>query len=254
MYRLVVQLLQPYTLAWLLAVVAFVYAWRRHREARGRLVLLGIPLLWLLLLSTPAVAHLAVGSLEWQYAPLEAPPEDVDHVVVLSGSIRPPGPGRTKPEPDEDTLQRCLHALELYRRRPCRLVLSGGHCDPACPEVSNAAVMRDFFRQHGIPEADLVLEESSRTTHENAVGCREVLEPLGVRRVVLVTEAAHMYRSVLSFRRQGFDVTAAPCNYHLRRFGWSLHSFLPEPGAAANSQGVCHEWLGTLWYWWNERI
>lgn len=254
MYRVVVDLLQPYTLGWLLTFAAFVYLWIRSPEVRRRLLLLAIPLTLLLLVSLPAVAHVAVGSLEWQHPPLTEMPDEVQYIVVLSGSIRPPSVVRPEPEVGDDTLQRCLHALELYRRKPCKLVLSGGFCEPACPEVSHAAVMRDFFLSHGVPDSDLLLETFSGTTHENAVGCRELLNPFSVKRIVLVTEATHMYRSVRTFQKQGFDVTPAPCNFHLGPFLWSLRSFLPNPGAAANTEAVCHEWLGTIWYWLNGRI
>ena len=37
-------------------------------------------------------------------------------LVVLSGSIRPPDSIRARTELGPDTLYRCLHAVELFRR------------------------------------------------------------------------------------------------------------------------------------------
>jgi len=65
MYRLAEWLFRPYTLLLLLTVLAVANLWWRHREARRRLLWLIIPLLVLVTLSTPAVAFLVLGSLEW---------------------------------------------------------------------------------------------------------------------------------------------------------------------------------------------
>ena len=97
-----------------------------------------------------AVGHLALGSLEWQYPPLESRPAELDAIVVLSGSIRPPDPAAGRPEAglEQDSLYRCLHAVTLYRQGPpCRVVVSGGHVENRAPEVSCAQVMRDFLIQ-----------------------------------------------------------------------------------------------------------
>ncbi|HUT14201.1 MAG TPA: hypothetical protein VMY42_27190 [Thermoguttaceae bacterium] len=65
MYRPAEWLFRPYTLLLLLTVLAVANLWWRHREARRRLLWLIIPLLVLVTLSTPAVAFLVLGSLEW---------------------------------------------------------------------------------------------------------------------------------------------------------------------------------------------
>jgi hypothetical protein len=65
---------------------------------------------------TPAVAHVALGSLEWQYAPANEMPIDAEAIVVLSAGVRPPSGARAEAELDEDSLQRCLHAANLYQR------------------------------------------------------------------------------------------------------------------------------------------
>ena len=46
------------------------------------------------------------------------------------------------------------------------------------------------------------------TTKENAVFTAAILQPQGVRRIVLVTDEPHMWRSVLVFRAYGFKVVA----------------------------------------------
>ena len=80
MYHLLVAVLQPYPLLLLLLWLAWGNLWRRRRETRRRLLLLLAPLLLLTLCSLPAVAHVVLGTLEWQYRPLREVPEDAEAI------------------------------------------------------------------------------------------------------------------------------------------------------------------------------
>ncbi len=58
----------------------------------------------------------------------------------------------------------------------------------------------------GIPSEALEEEHCSRTTKENALFTASILEPQGVKRIILVTDPPHMLRSLLTFRNMGFEV------------------------------------------------
>jgi uncharacterized SAM-binding protein YcdF (DUF218 family) len=253
LYFALSEILQPFTLLVLLVVLALVWYWRK-RQSRRRLILLTVPVVLLVLLCTPALAHVALGSLEWQYRPLAQPPADADAMVVLAGAVRPPSSLRPRAELSHDTYYRCLHAVELYRARPCPIVVSGGKVDASEPGPACAEVMRDFLREMGVKEQDVLVENESRTTYENAVFSRRVLEPRQARRVVLVTDAVSMFRAVRCFEKQGLAVTPAPCDYRTGDFRWELTAFLPNPFAAKHAGEVGHEWVGCLWYWLRGRM
>jgi uncharacterized SAM-binding protein YcdF (DUF218 family) len=253
-YSFVTGLLQPYPLCLLLTAAALGYAWSRRPAARRLLLGAALPVAALVLLSLPAVSHLEMGSLEWQYPPPREPPARVEALVVLGGSVRTADAVRPRAEPGTDTVYRCLHAAELYRAAGgCPVVVSGGRVHgPSGP--SCAGVMRDFLTGVGVNGADVSTQDESRTTYENAANTRKLLEARGVRRVVLVRDAAHMARAAGCFRRQGLEVVPAPCNYHATTFDWSADEFVPGPAAAQRSAEAFHEWGGTLWYWLTGRI
>jgi uncharacterized SAM-binding protein YcdF (DUF218 family) len=253
-YFFLTGLLQPYPLCFLLAAAALGHAWYRAPGVRRRLVWLALPFAGLVLLSLPALSYLEVGTLEWRYPPLREPPARVEALVVLAGGIRPADALRPRPEPSEDTAYRCLYAAELYRAAGrCPVVVTGGRMNgpsgPSCAEV-----MRTFLTELGVNEADISTEDDSQTTYENAANTRKLLEPRGVRSVVLVTDAAHMFRAERCFRKQGLEVVPAPCNYRASSLRWSALDFVPSPGAAGRSAEAFHEWGGTLWYWCTGRI
>jgi len=254
-YRFTVALLQPFPLLYLLTLAALARLWLKRRGKRRRLLLAIVPLGMLGLVSLPVVGHLAVGSLEWRYPPHDEVLGDAGAMVVLSGYVRPPSNTLPDAELGSDTLMRCLHAARLYKAKPCLVIVSGGQVDPSTPGPTLARVMHDFLLGQGVKEEDLLLEDRSRTTYENAVLSGDILSRRGIDKLVLVTSASHMPRSERCFRALGFRVTPSACDYHTAGFSWSLSDFLlPNPHAATGVELATHEWLGMGWYWLNGRI
>jgi len=224
--------------------------WRRPREPIRRLLVITLPFVALTLLSMPAVAYFALGTLEWRYPPSEQRPDHARAIVVLGGGIELADATRVRAEMNSATLTRCLHGARVYHRgKPCPVVVSGGRVGnrPSTPAVAH--LMRDFLRAQGIDDADLIVEDRSRTTHENAVECRKLLDQLGIDEVILVTDATHMFRALRAFRKQGIAAVASACNHRATQFGWDVFDFLPSAAAVQYHQQVLHEWLGCVWYW-----
>lgn len=106
-----------------------------------------------------------------------------------------------------DTRARTMEAVELYRRgwAPV-LVFSGAAADKTGP--SNAQVMREYALEQGVPDASIIVEGDSETTHENAKLSRSVFVDNRFSRIILVTSGYHQRRASLEFRKvAGSDVT-----------------------------------------------
>lgn len=254
-YYFLTALVQPYSvlLFGLLAGLVVGWRWEAQRRRGQRLALACLLLLWLI--STPLVSYWAVWSLEGFYPPLQGFPEEAQAIVVLTGGLRVYDEKGDRWELGADTAFRAMHGAELYHRAGHRAVVaSGGRLFPEVPGPTLAQGAGTLLRQLGVAPDDLILEEQSRTTYENALCCREVLKPRGVRRIVLVTDATHMLRAARTFRAAGFEVVPAACNYRAGLWKLTLGDFLPSADAAANIGTTCHEWLGLLWYWLHGRL
>jgi uncharacterized SAM-binding protein YcdF (DUF218 family) len=176
-------------------------------------------------------------------------------IVVLAGWLQPPDDFRPQAELGEDTLRRCFHAVQLYRRTgPCSIVVSGGKVDTSEPGPTLAEAMHEFLVGQGVPDEAIVQEDQSRNTYENAALTARLLHNQGITDVMLVTDAIHLPRAVRCFEAQGVSVTPSGVAYRATRFEGALGDFLPSPTAAANNQKVLHEWLGMAWYWMNGRF
>lgn len=250
MYRFAVwNLAQPFCFLWLLAGLAILLMWKKRPDARRRLFFLTIMYGLLTLLTLPAVAHLAIGSLEWQYRPMASRPTDTQAIVVLASYVfRPLEPGR-RADLDPAGMYRCLRAAEIYHEgRPCPVVVSGYSPDPDPGVPVCAEVMRDFLVQLGVASDDLIVERESRTTYENALLSCKILQSHNWQRIVLVTDAVHLPRAAACFQKQGVDVTPCGCAYRATSFRLHADELVPDPGAARNFQRALHEWVGWIWY------
>src|SRR5262249_49793925 len=147
---------------------------------------------------------------------------------------------------------RCLQPAEVYRRgKPCPVVVCGGRIAPGPSTPPLAHLMRAFLRDQGVRAEDILVEDRSRTTHENAAECRKLLQERGIGKVVLVTDAIHMFRALRCFHKQGIPAVPSACHHRATEFEWTLGDFLPSAGAVENHQRTFHEWLGSAWYWVN---
>jgi uncharacterized SAM-binding protein YcdF (DUF218 family) len=254
MYALLSYLLQPFVVLQLIMGASLIWLWRSDGIRRKPLACVTATYLLWLLVSLPAVAYLANGSLEWWYSPLDERPTDAQAIVVFGGGTLPPDNVRRSAALDAPSMYRAQAAIEFYRSGgPCPVFLCGGKPDPCIKGDSCADLMREWLLAQGVNPSDVVVENRSRTTHENAVEVQKLLAPLGISRVVLITDAWHMVRSAACLRRQGIEVAPAGCRPRATQFpGWK--GFLPHLEAACDSHLATHEWLGLAWYWACDRI
>jgi uncharacterized SAM-binding protein YcdF (DUF218 family) len=225
----------------MLALVALALrgTWRRSVFA----VALGL----LYVQSVPAVVHVFTAHLErYPALTLDRLPA-ADAIVVLAGGRYPDAPEYGGDSISDDSLERLRYAADLERASRLPLVITGGNRDgePNPEALLMAAVLRDTF---GVG-SEILTETRSRTTAENALYTKSLLDEHGWRRVLLVTHARHMPRSLSVFEKAGVDVIAAPMHYEAARGGpTSLGAWLPQAHTMDQFREACHEYVGMLWY------
>jgi uncharacterized SAM-binding protein YcdF (DUF218 family) len=100
-------------------------------------------------------------------------------------------------------VRRIERGVRLYRTAAAPLLLLSGGGRGSEPE---AAVMRRLALAAEVPEAALLIEPHSRNTWENARESARLLRRRGLRRVVLVSDRAHLPRAALLFRLAGLEI------------------------------------------------
>ena len=177
----------------------------------------GMALIWLF--AMPLTSRQLIWGLEERSAALtpKAIPQ-ADAVVVLGGGLRPKLPPRQAVEVAEGG-DRLLTGLRLMRQGKAPLLVTSGArvsftaADPAPPEALWA---RDLAIELGLKPSQILLNPGSRTTAEEAQAIGELGRQRGWKRVLLVTSAFHMPRSLATFqRRSGLTVIPVACDYQL---------------------------------------
>jgi uncharacterized SAM-binding protein YcdF (DUF218 family) len=149
-----------------------------------------------------------------------------------------------------DSQFRCLQAVEMYQESgPCPIYVTGGKVNADDIGPTLASLMRDYLIEQGIAAEDIVVEEASRNTYENAQFSSKLLHAAGIKEIALVTTASHLPRAVRCFEATGLQVTPAGCEYQAANFNWALVTFLPNPDGAAGVHRAFHEWIGIALYW-----
>jgi len=255
MYEFVRRLLEPYTFLSICLLASVAWMWRRQRPRSRSLVVLALASVCLALLSLPVTGFLALWSLESAYPPANETPAPGDTLVVLSAGIILDDRDGVRVHLDPTSLERCWHAAQLYRRAGrCRVLLSGGKTDLSVPGPTLAEAMQAVMTEMGVQPQDIVLENRSATTYENALYSQALLDDGSDGRIWLVTSAAHMARAAGCFRKQGVAVTPAPCDHRTVVWQLSLTQFVPALGGLAQFTSAVHEWQGYLWYRLRGRI
>lgn len=238
----------------LLALLAALLLRRRWpRLALGMALVAG---LLLYALSLPDVPRQLAAGLEADSPPLgieQARSSGAGAIVVLGGGTRLHAPEYGGPAPGYMALERLRYAAFLHRATGLPVLATGGGVYPGFP--AEGAVMAQALRAE-FRVAEVLEENHSANTWENAAHSAALLAPRGVRKVLVVTHAWHMPRARLAFAAAGMDVVAAPTAF-LSRPGVAGTPDLPLPlrllpqaEALRNSQLLLHEYLGMLWYRW----
>ena len=110
--------------------------------------------------------------------------ETVDAIVVL---------GRGQ----EQNSIRAKVVGELWESKRAPLIFPSGRKD--------ALIVADLIHDE-FPEGEVAGEPCSLTTDQNAEFTAALLRPQGVKKIILVTDAPHMWRSLLTFESFGFEV------------------------------------------------
>lgn len=237
-------LLQPPAILFLIILAGLLL-----HKLRFGLPLASIGLFVLILLSCPAFSIFIADALENRYPMVT--PDDIQRfqpqaIVVIGGGAAAGDEFQQSPTVNAPTLLRLRYAAKLARETRLPVLVAGGK--PLRTDRAEAQEMAEVLQnEFGVPVA--WQEAESRTTLENATLSHKLLQPLGISRIILVTQAYHIPRAVWCFRDAGFEVLAAPTAFISHRFRHLPEmDFIPSARALTDSFLVLHEYVGLLWY------
>ena len=147
----------------------------------------------------------------------DTPPQDLDCILVLGCGIRPDG------SPTPMLSSRITRGAELYQAGWAETVLLSG--DDSGEDYNELATMERVILDLGVPQEVLVMDHAGFSTYESIYRAKH---EFGMQRVVIVTQAYHLYRALYLADALGLEawgVAAAPRN-DAGQIGRSLREIL----------------------------
>ena len=227
--KLLGQLMHPLSLlcVGLLAVLVFYH--RRYTRW-----VLALVLILFYALSAPLIVNPLVYWLEGPRPALEALRPHYDVAIVLSSGTR---------------TERVLAGISLVRRGIAdKLLIVGGSGDLFDRRSSEASVLRRFALAFGLSNEQVLTEEISRNTYENALKATEIIRTGQYRDLLLITTALHMYRAAAAFHKQGLFPDLYPVGFQRRGESIHLFDFFPSAVTLTTTTHVIHELIGVVLY------
>jgi uncharacterized SAM-binding protein YcdF (DUF218 family) len=151
---------------------------------------------------------------------------DDDHVLV----------------PPRDVLARIAASAENYAAckraaDTCHVIVSGGN--PQRHRATEADTYLPYLLRRQVPRSDIVLENSSLTTYENARNVSTILQGSRYDSLILITSAYQMPRALLDFHRFGLAPQPLISNAIGARLG-----VLPRYDNLVSAETALHELIG----------
>ena len=149
---------------------------------------------------------------------------------------------------------RLIQAVELYKKGIIKKIMfTGGSGSLLHPEKKEGNYIRNYLLAFNIPEKDFLIESASKNTRENALFSKKLLEqhPLIKGKVLLITSAFHMRRSIGCFKKAGFDAIYPYSTdfYAPSERIWDVDDLLvPNIYTVGSWSNLIHEVIGFITY------
>jgi len=139
------------------------------------------------------------GRIEWYARHDEAAPADA---ICVFGAAEYDG------RPSPVFRARLDHALELYRQGIAPILIPIG--GPGGDQYSEGSVGLTYLESRGVPEEDIIAETHSTDTEQSARRVAVIARANGFRRLVIVSDATHLFRIHAICAADGLDVLTSP--------------------------------------------
>lgn len=236
-------------LAWIVCCGIFGLIFLKKKK-HGGMNLLFVSISLLLFFSNPFIANSLMKYWEMEAINSNAIQKPYDVGIVLGGSMRYYDQS-TNRVVYSSSVDRLIQALQLYHDGKIKkILLSGGSGFVNFQEWKESGLLSEVLLKSGVKSDDIILENNSRNTAENAIMSAKILKrDFPESRFLLITSAFHMKRSLLCFNKTGVKVDVFPVDVRSGGGIYTLDRILqPDAENISTWDIVIHEWVGIMMY------
>lgn len=237
-------LLEP--LIWVFALL-LVAVWLKDQTKKRRMLKTALLLFWL---STNSFFSNEMARI-WEFKP-----RDLDSTTTYKAGIILGGTSFYDKEYNRIVFRGCpdriLQAIALYKTKKInKIIFTGGSGYLSDSSQTEGTYVYEYLRSLDIPAEDLIFENKSRNTRENALFTKQVIDSLQWtdERFLLITSCNHMLRARGCFNRVKITSDLYPVDRIAQERRYTIESlFLPNIEALVVWRQVLHEIFGYTTY------
>ena len=145
---------------------------------------------------------------------------------------------------------RLLNTIYLYKNGIIKKILITGASGSMTSDMREAFILKGFLQKIGIPSKNILTEEKSKNTYENAIFCREIINNLHPKNDVsclAITSDYHMRRTLACFNKLKINIdpyVKKPSKKHFDLEG----IIIPQSNILFNWKIIFHEIIGYYTY------
>jgi len=230
----------------LFIIILFFALYYINKSRKKTVILIIADIIILYSLSIEPVKNIILSPLENYASPIDLKlNHHADYIVVIGG-----GTINSSPEEDgmgsltSDAMKRALYGIYLAGIFKVPVIFSGGEISSSQKESESEIALR-IMKRYAPEEIKLLKEDQARTTSENAEFVKTKFNP---KKIILVTSAYHMKRSLYSFTKAGMECIAAPTDYKIDGPRYNATSFIPKTGEMDDLYKGLKEYAGLIFY------
>lgn len=149
---------------------------------------------------------------------------------------------------------RIWQALHLYHLgKVDKIMIVGANGDLVDKGLNEGQQFKQVLLDFGIPESDLLIEDQSKNTYQNAQEAYRIIQTHPeISTTLLVTSALHAPRAEACFEKAGFVkfTTFTTDHYTGISRGYTFDQYLlPNITVMGDWSKLIHEWVGYVSYW-----
>jgi uncharacterized SAM-binding protein YcdF (DUF218 family) len=225
--------MSPYEVSLILLGIGLLMLWFTSK-IRWAKAIITVSAFGFILLSYPGWWNFLVERLEYQYPVFDADRNDLDGIhwiVVFGGGSVKSDVLPTTSQLGPAALARLSEGMRIARILTAAKFMISGDTD--------AAVLKSAALDLGIDPNRIVIEDKAKDTAQQAVEIKRIVKN---DRIILVTSAIHMPRSMALFNKQGIETVPAPADFYIRHTNlesapsWGGFRFYPSSGGRPESR------------------
>lgn len=236
-------LLYPFTWVLILLLIALL-TYNKKRRKRLLMTSLGM----LLFFSNSFIVDEFLRIWEVDVTRIEEIDPEIKTAIVLGGGVF--YDAETDMVKYGGNADRYLGVLRPYREGKIgKILVSGGAANYLEPNTREGEMLERLYLLCNINKDDILLEDKSLNTHQNALYSKPILEATGEKKFLLITSAGHIRRAVACFEKQGVEVQPFPVMKGVGNRRYELdHLLVPRIMNFHRWHSLIHEWVGFLSY------